>query len=171
MASSTQASLEALYRSHGHLVLRRARQILGSEQEARDALQELFVSLLSRPAQFEGRSAATTFLYAATTNLCLNRLRNGRNRLRLVEANAPTGEGPPPHSPERAESLAEARALLARLPDELREVAVYCFFDELTQEETAQVMGCSRRHVNNLLVRLRTRVAELVAAEPRKDLA
>ena len=163
----SRAAVEQLYRSHAHLVLRRARHILGDEQEAREALQELFVSLLSRPEQFEARSSATTFLYSATTHLCLNRLRNGRTRLRLVEAQ------PPPSAPqtERAESLTEARALLARLPEELREVAVYCFFDELTQEETAQVMGCSRRHVNNLLVRLRTRAAELVGAGAREDSA
>lgn len=159
------AALERLYRSHGHLVLRRAQQLLGDAQEARDALQEIFVSLLSRPGQFDGRSAPTTFLYGATTHHCLNRLRNGRTRLRLAEAHATPAA--PPAVEARGERLAEARALLARIPDELREVAVYCYFDELTQEETAEVMGCSRRHVVNLLTRLRTHVAAL-HAEPRE---
>jgi RNA polymerase sigma-70 factor (ECF subfamily) len=151
--------IERLYREHGHLVLRRARQVLGDEHEARDVLQELFISLLRRPEQFQGRSQAITFLYSATTHLCLNRLRNGRTRLKLVE------EVMAPRSSEvafpRGERLAEARGLLSRLPEELREAAIYYYFDEMTHEEIAEVMGCSRRHVGNLLERVRERVLRL----------
>jgi len=34
--------VEALYRTYGHSVLRRARQILGNEDDAAEVLQELF---------------------------------------------------------------------------------------------------------------------------------
>ena len=37
-----RAQIERLYRSHGHLVLRRARLLLGSEPDAQEALQEVF---------------------------------------------------------------------------------------------------------------------------------
>lgn len=158
----SNGDIEQLYREHGHLVLRRARQVLGEEQEARDVLQELFTSLLHRPGQFQGRSQAITFLYSATTHLCLNRLRNGRTRLKLVE------EAMAPRQSEvelpRAERLAEARSLLSRLPEELREVAVYYYFDEMTHEEIAGVMGCSRRHVGNQLERVREQVLRLGGA-------
>ncbi len=151
--------IEQLYREHGHLVLRRARQVLGEEQEARDVLQELFTSLLHRPGQFHGRSQAITFLYSATTHLCLNRLRTGRARLKLgEEVMAPRlSEVVPP----RGERLAEARSILSSLPEELREVAVYFYFDEMTHEEIAGVMDCSRRHVGNLLERVREQVLRL----------
>jgi RNA polymerase sigma-70 factor (ECF subfamily) len=76
--------VEALYRSYGHSVLRRARQILDSEDEATEVLQELFAGLIARPHQFDGRSAPSTFQYAATTHACLTRLRNRRNRHRLL---------------------------------------------------------------------------------------
>src|SRR6185295_11319815 len=77
--------LEQLYRRHGHVVLRRARRLLGSDDEAQEVLQELFASLVARPDAFAGRSAVTTWLYGATTNLCLNRLRNARTQQRLLE--------------------------------------------------------------------------------------
>src|SRR5262245_42166204 len=77
--------VERAYRAYGHSVLRRARQLLGDEQEACDVMQEVFVALLDRPVTFEGRSALGTYLYAATTHRCFNRLRNRRNRDRLVE--------------------------------------------------------------------------------------
>ena len=41
-----ELDVAALYRRHGRLVLRRARMLLGDEEEAREALQELFMSLL-----------------------------------------------------------------------------------------------------------------------------
>src|SRR3569623_2627926 len=75
----------ALYRSYGHSVLRRARAILGSEADAYDVLHEIFAGLVSRPEQFRGASAPSTFLYAVTTNACLARLRDHRTRMRLVD--------------------------------------------------------------------------------------
>jgi RNA polymerase sigma factor (sigma-70 family) len=138
----------AIYGAHGHVVLRRARQLLGNETEAQDVLQEIFMSLMTSPGQFDGRSAATTFLYSATTHRCLNRLRDRATRARLLRGRprAEAGEA-------RSDAIAEVRDLLARLPDELAQAAVYSYVDEMTHEEIAEQMGCSRRHVGDLLAR------------------
>jgi RNA polymerase sigma factor (sigma-70 family) len=152
-------AIEQLYREHGHHVLRRARRLLASEDESREVLQEIFVSLLDRPEQFDRRSSFTTWLYSATTHLCLNRIRDRKNRARLLDARAPSiREG----APGSAEDRALVIDLLARLPDEIARAAVYYHLDEMTQEETAAIMGCSRRHVGDLLERLK---AWLIAQE------
>jgi RNA polymerase sigma-70 factor (ECF subfamily) len=80
MTVAGELDLERMYREHGHVVLRRARRILGTDDEAREALQEVFLSLADRPDQFAGHSSITTFLYRMTTNLCLNKLRNPTSR-------------------------------------------------------------------------------------------
>jgi RNA polymerase sigma-70 factor (ECF subfamily) len=54
---------------------------------------------------------------------------------------------------------------LATLPDELARIAVYYYLDEMTHEEIARVMGCSRRHIGNLVQRLGKR---LMRAETSK---
>jgi DNA-directed RNA polymerase specialized sigma24 family protein len=41
--------IAAIYRQHGHLVLRRALHILNDAQEAEDVLQDVFASLVDRP--------------------------------------------------------------------------------------------------------------------------
>jgi len=143
--------IEQVYRLHGHSVLRRAREILGDDHEAREALQEIFISLLDRPDQFQGRSQISTWLYSATTHLCLNKLRNRNNRARLIDLNIK-----PLTSFEvtgGAEERAAARQILSRVPEELARVAVYYYFDEMTHAEIAEVIGCSRRQVGNLLAR------------------
>jgi RNA polymerase sigma-70 factor (ECF subfamily) len=151
-AASRLVFVEGAYRKHGHSVLRRARNLLGNEADAAEALQEVFLSLLERPDQFEHRSSVLTFLYSTTTHLCLNRLRNARTRARILEEHA---QRVPAAAEERPEPTAQLRQLLARLPDNLRAAAVYHYLDEMTQEEIAETMGCSRRHVGNLLQRLR----------------
>src|SRR5438132_1370697 len=53
------AAIERLYRSHGHVVLRRARLLLGNEADAQEALQEVFAALLRAPQDL--RSAGLPF--------------------------------------------------------------------------------------------------------------
>ena len=56
-----------------------------------------------------------------------------------------------------AEELAVLHAELARLPEPLAQVAVYRYVDEMTHDEIARILGCSRRHVGDLLERLEAR--------------
>jgi len=148
--------LEALYRTHGHGVLRRARQILASDDEAGEILQEIFLGLVARPEQFDGRSSPSTFLYAVTTRACLQRLRDRRNRLRLI------AEQVQPWAteidPRAIDAAAIVRDVLAQLPDEEACAAVHYHLDGMTHAEIAEVVGCSRRHVGNMLERLARRL-------------
>jgi len=152
LASVTLPSVDRLYRSHGPAVLRRARQLLGSEAEAQELLHDVFTSLLQKPGQFKGHSSIMTFLYAMTTHAALARLRQRRTRLRLLEAHQ-AAEEQLVASPEVAR--AELRQLLSSLPEELAQLAVYYYLDEMSQEEIAEVMGCSRQWVGKLVARLR----------------
>src|SRR4051812_368461 len=58
------------------------------------------------------------------------------------------------HASPRSEQVATVRDLLSRLPDRLAEVAVYYYVDEMTHAEIAGILGCSRRHVGDILQRL-----------------
>jgi RNA polymerase sigma factor (sigma-70 family) len=156
-ALGTSNDLDEIYRRHGPAVLRRARQILGSRTDAEEALQDVFLSLARAPRQFDGRSSMTTFLYSVTTHLCLNRLRDHRRRAAILRSEAPvvSGRADAPDG-ERAAIL---RQLIARMPEELATPAVHHYFDEMTHEEIAELLGCSRRHVGDLIERTRVWVA------------
>ncbi len=148
-------AIEAAYRTQGPIVLRRARSLLGNDADAREVVQEVFTSLLARPEQYSGAGSLMAFLYRATTNRCLNRIRNRKTRARLLR-----NQGPPlAVAPARAETCSVVRELLERLPEQQAAVAVYYYIDGMTQVEIAGMLGCSRRHVGNLLTRLRGRVS------------
>jgi RNA polymerase sigma factor (sigma-70 family) len=151
-ARLTRAEIEAAYQTHAHSVVRRAESLLGSPPEAREVLQEVFMSLLERPEQFERRSSLLTWLYGATTNSCLKRLRDGATRRRLTSENgallAKLGRPCPP------DQALELRRALNDLPEALQELAIYRYLDALSYDELAEVMGYSRRKVAYLLAEL-----------------
>jgi RNA polymerase sigma factor (sigma-70 family) len=126
---------------------------LRHEAEAREVLQEVFLSLVENPSQFSGASSPTTWLYSATTHRCLNLLRNQRTRARLLDQH---GEFQPiagePCPPDTFLALASA---LGELPDEVAKAAIYFHLDGMSYEEIAQILDCSRRKVANLLASLK----------------
>ena len=149
--------VESLYRKYGHSVLRRARQIMANDDEAGEILQDIFVGLVARPEQFDQRSAPSTFLYAVTTNACLSRLRDRKNRMRLVDEQVkPWTTDVDPRS---AEAASMVRGVLAQLPDDQARAAVYYHLDGMTHAEIAEVLDCSRRHVGDLLERVAERLS------------
>jgi RNA polymerase sigma factor (sigma-70 family) len=156
----TPRALEQLYREHGHLVLRRARRLLRTDDDARDVVQDVFVAMFRNPEEFETRSSIATYLYAATTHACLNRIRDGKNRTRLIAIEAAGRD-------QIASAMGESRALACEILGGLTEddaaLAVYLYCDELTHDEVADLLGCSRRHVGDLATRLRRKIMERVA--------
>ena len=135
-----------LFRKHGAMVFRRAYRILGRREDAEEAMHEVFIRVLRRQGQFEGRSEVTTWLYEITTNYCLNQLRDRKRRRELFEANV----GEPEH-PSQAEpaDLILLRRLLTEADEEQAQAVVYVFLDGMSQDEAAALLGVSQRTVSN----------------------
>jgi RNA polymerase sigma-70 factor (ECF subfamily) len=149
---SEEQSLESVYRRHGAAVYRRAQRLLGGSADAYEVVQDVFLSLFENPSQYAGKSALTTFLYSATTHACLNRLRDRRNRERLLLERT-AGELVERAGSSTPEQQLLLRRALAEMPEELAHVLVYYCVDGLSHQEIAELLSCSRRHVGNLLER------------------
>jgi RNA polymerase sigma factor (sigma-70 family) len=146
-----------LYRKHGGLVFRRARAVLGDDELARDVVQEVFLSLHQRQgALHEG--GLVSWLYTVTTNRSLKLMRNHATRARLTDAHA---EQLAPREASAPDITARLRGVLPQLDEALAQVAVYRHVDEMTHAEIAEVLGCSRRHVGNLVERLEAQLVTL----------
>lgn len=141
-----------MYRSHGPLVLRRARAILGNESEAQEVLQDLFMGFMKDSDALLGADSPVAFLYSATTHRCLNVMRNGKNRARLLDTRAE--ELTPRGRADAPEPRTLLRQVLVQLDDATARAAIHHHVDGMTHAEIAQLLGCSRRHVGNLLQRL-----------------
>lgn len=91
-ALRTRDTLTMLYRGYAHAVLRRAARMLGTRADAEDVLHDLFTRWHQNPAELDAMHEPAAFIYGATTHACLNRLRDGKTRARLIDARTPRDE-------------------------------------------------------------------------------
>ena len=157
--------VELYYRQYGPLVYRRCRYLLRNDEEARDAMQDIFVRLL----QHEDRLAdenPSGLLLRISTNECLNRIRTRKRRPEdrdetLLERIANAKD-------EGEESLARNLLNLAfgKQPESTRTIAVMHYLDGLTLEETAKEVGMSVSGVRKRLRNLCAEVKELAEVQP-----
>ncbi|ACY14156.1 RNA polymerase sigma factor [Haliangium ochraceum] len=152
---------EDYYRRYGPMVMRRCRQLLGDEEAARDAMQDVFVKLLVREQQLDDR-APSSLLYRIATNHCLNQIRTRARRPESPEAELLERIA---HAVD-AVSRSRARLSLARLfrdqSESTRTIAVLHLHDGMTLEEVAGEVGLS---VSGVRKRLRKLRAHLEAQE------
>ncbi|HEY1406774.1 MAG TPA: RNA polymerase sigma factor [Spirochaetota bacterium] len=71
-------NIEEYYTKYGPMVLRRCRSILRDEDAACDAMQEVFVKLITNKDKIKGEYPSS-LLYRIATNTCLNIIRGGRS--------------------------------------------------------------------------------------------
>lgn len=152
---------DACYGKYSRSVYRRALQILGDAESARDATQEVFLRVIRSGGQVPPEPTPTSWLYRVTTNLCLNRLRDQRRQNARLAA---TFDGDMRVS-AKGDSRVAVTEILSRIPEELQDIAVYFFLDELTYDEIAPLMGLSRRTVSNRLASFREVVARMFPDE------
>lgn len=78
-AGDTQA-FEVLFQQSYAQVYRQARHLLGTEAEAEEVVQEVFLTVYEKAQTFRGESAFATWLYRLTANAALSRLRRRKRR-------------------------------------------------------------------------------------------
>src|ERR671931_1725159 len=102
-----QAAFSALVRRHERRVYNLAYRVLGREEDARDATQDAFMTVLRKLSSFRGEAAFTTWLHRVTVNASYDLLRK-RQRAPLLERgddDLPAIEPTPAPDPADASSL------------------------------------------------------------------
>lgn len=154
--------IDRLYRVYGPMVLRRCRRLLRDEDQALDAMQDVFAQLIQHRDYLRDQYPSS-LLYRMATNLCLNRLRAGRTRLQQGQSLEDAADELVQRV-AHAEEL-EARSLLdlifRRHKEGTRTMAILHFLDGMTLEETAREVGLSVSGVRKRLDALRKTLREL----------
>ena len=133
----------ALYAFHGNADL------------AADVTQQVFVKLMNSIAKFRGDSEFSTWLYRLVTNACVDAQRRSKSRF-VVDSDV-LETLPDPASHEKAFARTQTADLVKRavsaLPSKLRLAMLLRYFDELSYEEIAVALNCSRGTVASRLNR------------------
>jgi RNA polymerase sigma-70 factor (ECF subfamily) len=148
--------IEVYYQKYLPMVFRRCRALLRNEDDAMDAVQDVFVKLLKAKENLHGQFPSS-LLYTIATNTCLNRI---RWKKRHADSQEDIGEMPL-ISKERGFEHVEARMILdAILENESESTRAICFMyhvDGMTLKEIGETMGLSASGVRKRLITFNTR--------------
>lgn len=134
-----------------------------AEDIAMDVMSDLFVK-----RRYNFRSSLKTYLFMLGKSRAIDRLRRRRTRAEapLEEAERIADERADLESrvleDERSRELNEA---LRSLPGEQRTAVRLVYFERMTYEETARVMGKTRKQIDNLLSRAKEKLRGQLGAK------
>lgn len=174
-----------LFELHKDRVWSVALHFIGEESAARDITQQVFLKLFTVINQFRGQSGFSTWLYRLTVNACLDEQRRRRRFLSLDffktgdffrtgddsgEANAmeqlPKQLEQSPAQENRYAQLelsAAVKSAVRELKPKLRIAILLKYFEGLSYEEMARVLGCSAGTVASRLNRGHKELARRLA--------
>jgi RNA polymerase sigma-70 factor (ECF subfamily) len=124
--------------------------MLGREDDARDAVQEAFISAYRNLANFRGDAKVSSWLHRICVNQCLTKQRRNKTRGETYlddedgseeRVFVAPGHLSPARMTEQSERLAHVRTAVRSLPDDLREVIVMKEFEEMTFQQISDTLG------------------------------
>ncbi len=144
-------AFKAIYDLYQLRLYRYAFARLGRKEEAEDIVQEVFLAMWQKLPSFEVRhpDAFPAWVFRVAHNVTTDRVRRAARTPEAAIKAVPT-------EPARDEEVLDRREVLSclqRVPDRQREVLALRFLLDLSQRETARVMGIGESAVESLQVR------------------
>jgi RNA polymerase sigma-70 factor (ECF subfamily) len=180
MQAGDESAYEELVRVNGGRMLSTARRMVRSEDDAQDVVQEAFLLAFRSVSSFEGRSQLSTWLHRIVINVSLMKLRRRKRKpevsiedetprfradgSRIVEAHEVVNLSPADVF-ERETMRALMRRCMDRLPDSYRVVLMLRDIEDMSTEETADVLGIKAVAVKVRLHRARQALKSLIQKE------
>ncbi len=182
LIAGEEQAYEELVRTYGGRLLAVARRFLPVEEDARDAVQDAFLSAFRSIHLFERQAQLSTWLHRIVVNASLMKLRTRRRKPEtsieeLLPGYLEDGHYERPASPWRTEELdpaeqSELRELVLRsihsLPEGHRNVLLLRDIEGLDTEEAAELLQISPGAVKTRLHRARQALRELLEPHLRE---
>lgn len=165
------SAFEALVTRYERKIFRLAQHITQNNEDAEDVSQEAFLKAFEHLGEFQGNSRFYTWLVRIAVNQALMKLRKRRTKDVSLDQEIETEENFVPRevedwgpSPEERYSQAELAQILSQVIGELDPLFRLVFqlrdIDELSTEETAEILGISVPAVKSRLLRARLKLRD-----------
>jgi RNA polymerase sigma-70 factor (ECF subfamily) len=168
----TRLDVSAIYDQHAGFVWRTLRALGVDESRIEDAVQDVFVVVHRRAAEFAGRSTVETWLFAIARRVAHDHRRHVRRKGGGEELPCDLVD-PAVLTPHEAVEHAEAARLLTQLLDQLdddrREVFVLVELEQLPVPAVAEALGVNPNTVYSRLRAARKQFERAIARRIAKD--
>jgi RNA polymerase sigma-70 factor (ECF subfamily) len=146
IARGERGALRSAYDSFAGRAMAIALRILGSTEEAEEVVQDTFVEIWRRAAEYRPqRGTPGAWIAAMARSRAIDRLRErtrAESTMRTLASEPPRDPEPPPsESAVRRQERTRLRAALTLLPAEQRRTVELAYFGGLTQSEIARATG------------------------------
>lgn len=157
------AGYRLVYDRYSGPLLRVAHRLLGSAQDAEDAVQETFLRLFRGIGGFRSGARFSTYLFQILHNTCIDFVRK-RKPARYDISDAAAAEGlAVPASHEMGYALAQA---VDRLPGKMKAAFVLFAVEEFSQDEAAAILGITAGALKKHVHRARRRLRAWLGSQP-----
>lgn len=161
------AAFARLVQAYQSPVYNLAYRMLGNAVEAEDAAQETFVRIYTKLDTYQPDRKLSSWVLSIASHYCIDRLRRRRlNWLSLDEepmaTSLPAGERGPEDEALRMESRDELQKLVLQLEPAYRVPIILRYWNDLSYQEIAEIMGLSVQAVKSRLHRARLQMAQRV---------
>ena len=140
-----------------------ATRMLGSREDAEEAMQDAFFRAYQALGRYRDRERFDSWLYRILVNRCRSMLAKRNRRLSLDRE---TAEDPAPPPDTELDERDHATRLVHELPEEQREVFLLRFVDDLSYEEIAAITGVGVSALKMRIKRGIDRLRQLLAEDP-----
>ena len=162
-----EEAFDRLMALHTDRVFALAWGVLQNREDAKDAVQEVFIKLHAALPKFPPENNLSAWLYRVCLNHCIDRKRRAKRRpTDMTEDDWDRLKGPERDEPEfrarQSEIGRTIRGEVDALPERQRMVFVLRHYKLLSINETAEAMGCTsgavKAHLSRATARLRDRL-------------
>jgi len=175
-AKGETAAFRLLVDRHAPAVLRYARALTESREDAEDIMQETFLAALRSAGRFRGEASVKTWLFVIARNSAL-RLRRNASRssdgdgasLEELGAAAGFGSEDPESLAIRAQNRRKLAGALESLRTEDREILLLRDLEGLAGQPTAEMLGLTMPAMKSRLHRARLKLAAALRAGGEHD--
>jgi len=169
--SGDERAIEALLQRHETRVYRFGLRMCGSEEDAKEVLQETLLTAFREVHAFRGDAELSTWLYQIARSHCSRAMRRRAGApdeflpLDAPDVGAVAAEDPTPDAASHARQIGRALEVAIRaLPENLRETLILRDVEGLSAEEAARAVGIEVRALKSRLHRARVQVRQHLAA-------
>jgi RNA polymerase sigma-70 factor (sigma-E family) len=162
----TGARIAALYAAHARRAGRLAYLLTGDQHLAEDLAQEAFVRLMGRLGSIHDDEAIASYLRTSVVNLSRKHWRKLGHERRYLNAQRASSTAVQTTLPD-VESRDVIRRALEALPYRQRAAIVLRFYEDLSEKETARILGCRIGTVKSTVARGLDRVRKEMTNDER----
>lgn len=152
-----EKTLEQIVSVYSPMLLRLASTRLGSPADAEDAVQEVFLRLLSHPVEFRSSEHEKAWLIRATLHRATDMLRRAEKKNLPLEA-----AGELPTWEKETDAILDA---VRELPQKYSSVLYLHYYEGYTAKEIGRFLGLPSATVGTRLARGRERLKNLLQEE------